>query len=285
MVTKVNVKVITTENNTQDTHKATLSNDIVDKALDSGASLAGIVNIRDLRLSPSHVIAGKMEKFGGVGTKKVEGRKHGEVQWPDKAQSAVVIAVSHPEEDLEMDWWVKGLKGGTKGNLQLISICEQLAEWMQIEKNILSVKSAYHIEQGAVYMKDSAVLGGLGCIGKNNLLITPEFGPRVRLRVMLMDADIPSTGKSEFDPCVDCEEYCKKICPQGAFGKQIYFSEKFGQQYLPGRTGCYNRLQCNLQMEKDILDGKDVQITGSSITGKEVRYCRLCEISCPVGKG
>ncbi|MBF0302055.1 MAG: epoxyqueuosine reductase, partial [Desulfamplus sp.] len=226
----------------QTTNKITLYSEIIDKARDLGASLAGIVNIHDLKSSPSHLISGKMVEFGGVGTKKVEGKKSGQVEFPDNAHSAVVIAVKHPFELPELDWWVKGLKGGTQGNLKLISILSELAQWLEKERNIKSIKPAYHIEHGAVYMKDAAVLAGLGCIGKNNMLITPEFGPRVRLRVMLIDIEIPSTGQINYDPCDDCKEYCKKACPQNAFDKQIYFSEEFAQNELPSRTGVYNRI-------------------------------------------
>ncbi|MCK5100143.1 MAG: epoxyqueuosine reductase, partial [Desulfobacteraceae bacterium] len=187
-----------------------LSAQIINRALEYGASLAGIVSTRDLKKSPSHTIFGVMSGFDGVGTKKVEGKKQGEVQWLDKIRSAIVIAVAHPEEKPDYDWWIKGLKGGTKGNVRLITVFSKLADWLETEKQINCIKLSYHIENGAVFMKDSAVLGGLGCIGKNNMLITPEFGPRIRLRVMFMDVDLLSTGMSDFDPCTDCKEYCRK---------------------------------------------------------------------------
>ena len=88
-----------------------LGNQIIEKALELGASLAGIANIEELKASPSHCISGKVAEFGGVGVKKVEGRKQGEVIWPDKAGSAVVIALEHPKEIPDMDFWVKGQKG------------------------------------------------------------------------------------------------------------------------------------------------------------------------------
>ena len=265
-------------------NKADLSIQIINKAREFGASLAGIANVAELKKSPSHLISGKMAEFGGVGTKQVEGKKKGEVLWPDNAKSAVVIAVEHPLGSPDMDWWLNGLKGGTKGNIKLIAVFSKLADWLEKEKRIPYIKLAYHIEHGAVFMKDAAVLGGLGCIGKNNLLVTPQFGPRIRLRVMLLDEDLPSTGILDFDPCTDCKEYCRKACPQKAFNQKIYSAREDGQDELPGRSGVYSRIKCNIQMEKNAEKGRDVDIEGSDKKGREVRFCRICEMSCPVGK-
>ena len=267
-----------------DTDKIALGREIIAKAQEYGASLAGIVNIEELKKTPSHTIADKMVEFSGVGTKDTMGKvKRGQVQWKERAKSAVVIAVEHPEETPEMDYWVKGLSGGTRGNAKLISVFSKLADWVEKEKDISGMKIAYHIEQGGVFMKDAAVLAGLGCIGKNNVLITPEFGPRVRLRVMLLDADLPSTGIAAYDPCEDCDQFCKKACPQGAMGRTVYTAGEMGQDILPGRNGTYSRKQCNKQMEKDLDKGKDVPIPDTDKTGNEVRFCRRCELACPVG--
>ena len=267
-------------------NKNTLSNQIINKALDFGACLAGIANIAELKKSPSHLISGKMEEFLGVGTKQVKGKKQGEVHWPDNANSAIVIAVEHPLGAPDMDWWIKGLKGGTKGNAKLISVFSKLADWLETEKKIPYVKLAYHIEHGGVFMKDAAVLGGLGCIGKNNLLVTPQFGSRIRLRVMLLDKDLSSTGILDFDPCNNCKEYCRQKCPQKAFDEKVYFPEEYKLGELPGRTGKYSRIKCNIQMKKNTENGKDVdfEIAGSDKKGLEIRYCRICELVCPVGK-
>jgi len=261
-----------------------LSDQIIKKALIFNASLSGIFNIEDLKKSPSHVIFGKMAAYSGRGTRKVEGIKQGEVRWSDKAKSAVIIAVEHPDKAPDMDWWLKGFKGLTKGNAKLISVISKLAEWLKKEKGVESIKLPYHIEHGGIFMKDSAVLGGLGCIGKNNILVTPQFGSRVRLRALLLDEELPSTGNLDFDPCPDCEEYCRKACPQKAFDQKMYSAEEYGQSELPGRTGVFSRIRCNKQMEEDAANGKDVEIKGTDKIGYEIRYCRRCEQICPVGR-
>jgi epoxyqueuosine reductase QueG len=69
--------------------------------------------------------------------------------------------------------------------------------------------------------KVAANLAGLGWIGKNCLLITPEFGPRLRLSTVLTDAPL-KTGNSLPNRCGNCTQ-CADICPSNAI-KGVAFS-------------------------------------------------------------
>jgi epoxyqueuosine reductase len=253
---------------------------IINKAKEFGADLVGIASVKDLKCSPSHEISEKMVEFDGVGTIDSEGQRRGIVNWPKGAKSAIVIAVEHPIDKPEMDWWVTG---NTKGNHQLIQVVSKLATWLEMEKSIKCFKLPYHIERGGVYLKDAAVIAGLGCIGKNNLLITPQYGPFLRLRGMLTDMDIPSMGPIEFDPCEDCPEPCRESCPRNAFAKQVYIREEYGQDELPGRSGEYSRIECNQEMIANESEFEEVEIDNRGKMGKQVKYCRECELACPVG--
>jgi epoxyqueuosine reductase len=265
-------------------NKEKLSRSIIDQAKAFGADLAGIASVEDLRQSPSHQISERMPEFEGVGTKPVEGRKRGVVQWPDGAKSAIVLAVEHSPEKPELDWWVTGISAGnTAGNKLLMSTFDKLADWLKLEMGNHSFKLPYHIEHGAIYMKDAAVLAGLGCIGKNNILVTPQFGPRQRLRVMLTDADLPSTGVMVYDPCADCPLPCRDACPQKAFAETIYTREEYGLDKLPGRSGVYNRVRCNREMDINNAAHEMIAIEGQEKPAKRVKYCRKCELACPVG--
>jgi epoxyqueuosine reductase len=261
-----------------------LSTQIVEKAKEFGACLAGIASVVGLKESPSHIIYGKLEKLEGVGTKKTGKIKPGQVSWPENARSAIVIAFEHPEERPEFDWWKDGHSGGTIGNGILMSICDKVSEWLQEEKGIRTNKLLYHIEHGGIFLKDASVMAGLGCIGKNNLLVTPAFGPRVRLRAMLTDRVLEGIGPIDFDPCDDCSMPCKKACPQEAFQGKVYSEKDFGIDRLPVRIGVYSRHRCNIQMELDIDNCKKTGVEGRDEPAKLVRYCRLCELTCPIGK-
>lgn len=260
------------------------SREIITKAKTLGADLAGIARVEDLKQSPSHRISKKMPTYDGVGTKTIEGRQHGIVQWPHGAKSAVVIIIAHPPAMPELDWWVTGSSAGnTAGNRLLITVVKKLADWLEQTSGIRSFKLPYHIEHGGIYMKDAAVMAGLGCVGKNNLLITPDYGPRQRLRVMLIDAELPSSGPIEYDPCFRCPMPCRKACPQGAFSKTIYNKNEYGMDELPGRNGSYSRFRCNRQMDINSANFDVVEIAGQAAPGKSVKYCRECELACPAG--
>jgi len=259
---------------------------IVAKAKVFGADLAGIARVADLKQSPSHMISERMPDFANVGAKVVEGRRPGQVDWPEGARSAVVIAVEHPEDKPELDWWILGSKsaaGNTPGNKLLIAAANKLADWVEQELGMTCFRTPYHIELGAIYMKDTAVMAGLGCIGMNNILVTPEYGPRQRLRVIMVDADLHSTGPSDFDPCLDCDMPCRAACPANAFEKTLYTKEEYGLAQLPGRTGVYSRPLCSHIQDKACEEYEPVEIAGQEEPGKLARFCRECEFACPVG--
>ncbi len=71
--------------------------------------------------------------------------------------------------------------------------------------------------RGHVSHKELGRLAGLGFIGKNNLLVHPEYGAQMRYVSVLTNApltpDQPYSGKE----CGNCDA-CRKACPAGAIG-------------------------------------------------------------------
>lgn len=106
-------------------------------------------------------------------------------------------------------------------------------------------------------------LAGLGWIGKNNLIITPEIGPRLRLGAILTDAPLPlsSTMPME-DRCGECS-VCVDACPVGALaGKSFDPSESRKERLDLRKCVAYRR-------EREKEQGAFV--------------CGLCMYSCPYG--
>jgi epoxyqueuosine reductase len=198
--------------------------------------------------------------------------------WPGRVKSVLVIGLSHPQDKPELDWWDGA---GTQGNRIMIDIVKRTSRQIESRFNVKTRKLHYYVERGGIFLKDAAVLAGLGCIGKNNMLITPSDGPRIRLRALFLEAEVPPTGPIAFDPCSACKVNCRNVCPEHAMEREasIFRSvESVGD--LPSRDGTYDRARCNLRMEKDVDEGtKDNP--GQRTT---IKFCRKCELVCPVGK-
>jgi epoxyqueuosine reductase len=162
-----------------------------------------------------------------------------------------------------LDWEAK-ISGTTLGNRELIRIQKEIKKWLREDLGIKAISLPYKIEKGGIFLKDSAVLGGIGVIGKNNLLITPGLGPQVRLRASLLDIDLAPTRLPSFDPCADCAMPCLRACPQDAF-----------------RNGHYERDYCHLEMEKN----RNNPVVTDALPGiPHIKFCRSCELACPVGE-
>lgn len=264
--------------------RSDISTRIIKKAKEFGAHLAGIADVAAVKISPSHDIHQKLDRYRGVGTRPRDNLQPAEIAWPADARSAIIIAIEHPEDKPQLDWWREDYNGGTTGNRTLMTVTDRLCAWLEEEKAIGTKALSYYIERGGIFLKDAAALAGLGCIGKNNMLVTPKFGPRVRLRAMLTYEALPPTEPSDFDPCGNCSMPCRKACPQKAFAGRIYSEKIIGLNALPARNGVYSRDLCNVQMNLDIDNCEETEVEGRDQPQKLVRYCRRCEFSCPVGK-
>ena len=220
---------------------------IIDKAKAFGACLAGIVNAEELGRSPSYEIKGSDERLL-------------------KNRAVLIFALVHERSEPSLDWWDG--KKGTPGNNRLINIGEMLIHELQKEFKLKAQHLPYHVEKGGVFLKDAAALAGIGVIGKSNLLITSDFGPRVRLRALLIDAPLSSSKSLEFDPCEVCSMPCIQACPQKAFAQ-----------------GAFRRPSCNVQMKKNESKAEMVEQMGIRESFiRIIKYCRACELVCPVGK-
>lgn len=97
--------------------------------------------------------------------------------------------------------------------------------------------------KGLLSLKHMAVRVGLGVFGQNSLLITPQYGPRVRLTVVVTNAAITPDTPLTTDFCTDCKNPCTSLCPADALKKPSYSSaynvDKFAcAQYLSTRPTC-----------------------------------------------
>jgi len=136
---------------------------------------AGVILLKDALLGPSYRDnSARTITSGGLDDEKID-------DWPDDAQTVLILGLKHPEGDLRLDYWERG---DTWGNRRLREISAGIQRWLQVELHIAAYPLPYHVEKGGLFLKDAAVLSGLGIVGYNNLFLHPEWGPRIRLRSM-----------------------------------------------------------------------------------------------------
>jgi epoxyqueuosine reductase len=107
--------------------------------------------------------------------------------------------------------------------------------------------------EGAFSHKVAANLAGLGWIGKNCLLVTPGYGPRLRLATVLTDAPLEA-GRPMENRCGDCMR-CIEACPVKAFTgapfapsepRDARFNASLCVEYTEGRMKVFGDVNCGL---------------------------------------
>lgn len=64
-------------------------------------------------------------------------------------------------------------------------------------------------------LQEAAVSAGLGWLGKNRIIITPQYGTHVSFSMIVTNAPLVPNKPFEEDLCGDCD-LCLKTCPTGA---------------------------------------------------------------------
>jgi epoxyqueuosine reductase len=105
--------------------------------------------------------------------------------------------------------------------------------------------------------RHAALLAGLGTFGVNNMILTPEYGPRVRFGSVLTAAKLPSDHLFEKELCIRCMR-CVDMCPTNAIGKKDY------PQELTNKKAC--------------------AAYSAKLYERYISPCGICIKVCPVGE-
>jgi epoxyqueuosine reductase len=105
--------------------------------------------------------------------------------------------------------------------------------------------------------RHAAFLAGLGTFGVNNMLLTKEYGPRVRFVSVITSAELPPDPIVEEEFCIRCMR-CVKSCPTKALIEGDY------PQSLTSKDRC--------------------TAWNDSLRAKHISPCGICIKVCPVGE-
>ncbi len=100
---------------------------------------------------------------------------------------------------------------------------------------------------GHLSHREIGCLAGLGWIGRNNLLVTPQFGAQVRLATILTNFDLDPAHPAEMK-CGNCHS-CVSICPAKAIREEpaaFDFQACYQQLKQFGKTRRIGQYICGL---------------------------------------
>jgi epoxyqueuosine reductase len=105
--------------------------------------------------------------------------------------------------------------------------------------------------------RHAALLAGLGNFGINNMLLTREFGPRVRFGSVFTAAKLPSDPLLRDELCIRCMR-CVKMCPAKALDEKDY--------------------------PQGLTDKKSCTAHSAELNQRGISPCGICIKVCPVGE-
>jgi epoxyqueuosine reductase QueG len=194
--------------------------------MDLGGSLFGVADIRDLK-----------DSFVDLPPRQIEGLDYG-ISVGVRLSKRVIEGIDDRPTQLYFHHY-------RQLNNLMDQIAVKLTGFTQKEEwDVLPIAASQIIDwenqKAHISHKRIAVQAGLGFLGRNNLLVNPKFGSRVRLVTLLTNMPLSVDGPLNRD-CGDCRE-CIPVCPVGAIKER---QEDFDH------LGCFEKLrgfrkECNI---------------------------------------
>lgn len=189
--------------------------------------------------------------------------------YADTYRSALVFAVPYGEH-LTLETYTeaafeKGIQDARKIVDEIIVQLEKLLVKQEIKYYIPPVAQNNETDLEAPFsFKFAAVNAGLGWIGKNDVIITTNYGPRIRLSAILIDAPFAYGKKITKSLCPETCRNCVDACPHKALHDTRWNIDSVRSDLIDYRL-------CN---EKRSLATK-------TLGWKHA--CGLCMAACPFG--
>ena len=184
-------------------------------------------------------------------------------------RSALVFAVPYGEQLTIKNYTEERFERGIQDAKRVVDeILVQIEEILNVHKvkyYIPPVAQSSEEELVAPFsFKYAAVNAGLGWIGKNDVVITEKYGPRVRLSAILIDSQFAYGRRIVKSNCPDSCIKCVQICPYNALHNVKWDIDT---------------------LRNDIIDYQLCNQKRSLYIEKHGRKnaCGLCMVACPIG--
>jgi epoxyqueuosine reductase QueG len=152
----------------------------------------------------------------------------------------------------------------------LDGIAARLGEWVVHKGFSASAVPASFITDeerllGTISHKAVARMAGIGWQGKSLLIVTPRYGPRIRLATLLTDMPLESDQPLK-NRCGTCRE-CTKACPASAI-KNVSTPDRY-----ESRDAALHFSRC-----------AEKTLAFKALPGIGARICGVCVKVCPFGR-
>ena len=184
-------------------------------------------------------------------------------------KSALVFAVPYGEQltikNYTEERFERGIQDAKRVVDEILVQIEEILNEQKVKYYIPPVAQSSEEELVAPFsFKYAAVNAGLGWIGKNDVVITEKYGPRVRLSAILIDSQFGYGQRIIKSNCPDSCIKCVQICPYNALHDVKWDIDT---------------------LRNDIIDYQLCNQKRSLYIEKHGRKnaCGLCMAACPIG--
>ena len=190
--------------------------------------------------------------------------------YADQYPSALVFAVPYAGqltlEDYTEESFDRGIHAAKERLEEIVQRLEAILRESTVRYWVPPVAQENETDLLAPFsFKFAAVNAGLGWIGRNDVVITKRYGPRVRLSVILIDAVFEYGQPITRSECPEVCRVCVEICPCKALLDQSWTIESRRSEIID-----YQRCNRMRSAFREKLGRKNA--------------CGLCMTVCPIGR-
>jgi epoxyqueuosine reductase QueG len=193
----------------------------------------------------------------------------GAANGPQWTRSVLVLGYATLDEAYDYNVYVE-VRGARRWSKLAYEVLVARAAGLALalrDRGARAIPLTYEDSAALINLRQAAAAAGLGVIGKNELLITHDFGPRVRLGAVFTDLELDCDRPLHEYYCSSCTR-CWAACPTGALG-----------------PNGLDRSRCLAEFDPSPEMLARQKREWRQLTPFARLQCCDCITSCPIGKG
>lgn len=188
---------------------------------------------------------------------------------PAWVRSVVVLGLYTPDDAYDFNTYVE-IAGRRRWHKMAYESVVARAALLALDLSARGIRAeplTFLDSASLVDLREAAVRAGLGTRGLNGLVVTREFGPRVRFGAVFVEPELPRDKPLSDYYCASCS-ICISRCPTGALAP-----------WGIDRSLCIAEFDPSPEMLA--RQKREAKV----VTPFTRQQCNLCISSCPIGKG